>query len=103
MRLFRWRRWWSDSGLRELRVLAIEHWDPVNVYDDPKNADAYDAYLERLGRMLRRGKGSAEIARYLGDVRTKVFARSENEEADERFADQVVAWYAVEAPDPRTG
>jgi hypothetical protein len=48
--------------------------------------------------MLKRGKGSAEIARYLGDVRTKVFARGENEEADERFADRVVAWYAVEAP-----
>ena len=60
----RWRRWWSDRGLRELRVLAIEHWDPVNVYDDPANAGVYDAYLERVGRMLRRGKGSAEIARY---------------------------------------
>ena len=36
MALFRWRRWWSERGLRELRVLAIEHWDPVNVYDDPR-------------------------------------------------------------------
>ena len=49
--------------------------------------------------MLKRGKGSAEIARYLGAVRTKAFARSENEEADERFAERVVAWYSVEAPD----
>ena len=85
--------------MRELRILAIEHWDPINVYDDPAHADAYDAYLERLGRMLKRGKGPAEIARYLGDVRTKAFARSENEESDERFADRVIAWYAVEAPD----
>jgi hypothetical protein len=94
----RWRRWWSKQGLRELRILAIEHWDPVNVYDDPSSADAYDAYLERIGRMLRRGKGSAEIARYLGNVRTKAFARSENEESDEHFAERVVAWYAVEKP-----
>ena len=36
----RWRRWWSERGLPELRLLAIEHWDPVNVYDDPANADA---------------------------------------------------------------
>ena len=50
--------------------------------------------------MLKRGKGSAEIARYLGDVRTKAFARSENEEGDERFAERVLAWYAVEAPEP---
>ena len=98
MRFLRWRRWWSEQGLRELRVLAIEHWDPVNVYDDPTNADAYDAYLERVGRMLKRGKGSAEIARYLGDVRTKAFARGENEDADQEFADRVIAWYAVENP-----
>ena len=95
----RWRRWWSERGLRELRVLAIEHWDPINVYDDPASADAYDAYLERVGRMLRRGKGSAELARYLGDVRTKAFARGENEDADQEFADRVIAWYAVEKPD----
>ena len=70
----------------------------MNVYDDPEHADAYDAYLERVGRMLKRGKGPAEIARYLGDVRTKAFARSENEESDEGFADRIIAWYAVEAP-----
>jgi hypothetical protein len=99
MRRFRWRRWWSDRGLRELRILAIEHWDPINVYDDPANADAYDAYLQRVGRMLKRGKGAAEIAHYLGQVRTKAFARSEDEEGDERFAERVVAWYAVEAPE----
>jgi len=70
----------------------------VNVYDDPSRADAYDAYLERVGRMLRHGAGAAEIARYLGEVRTKAFARGENEEADELFAARVVAWYAVEKP-----
>ena len=98
MALFAWRRWWSERGLKELRLLAIEHWDPLNVYDDPANAAAYDAYLERVGRMLKRGKGPEEIAHYLGAVRTKAFAKSENEEADEEFADRVVAWYAVEAP-----
>jgi hypothetical protein len=98
MALFPWRRWWSERGLNELRLLAIEYWDPVNVYDDPTHADAYDAYLERVGRMLKRGKGSAEIARYLGAVRTKAFAKGENEEADEQFADRVVAWYSIEKP-----
>lgn len=98
MQLFRWRRWWSDTGLPTLRVMAIEHWDPENVYDDPARADAYDPYLDRVGRMLRRGKGPDEIARYLGRVRTKAMKRDESEFADELFADRVTAWYSLEAP-----
>jgi len=31
-------------------------------------------------------------------VRTKVFRHDPNEAADELFADQVVAWYSLEAP-----
>jgi hypothetical protein len=99
MALFRRRTWWADQGLPQLRLLAIEHWDPLGVYDDASRADAYDAYLERLGRMLRKGAGPEEIARYLGDVRTKALRRGEDEDADEAFADRVVAWYAVEAPE----
>lgn len=99
MALFTWRRWWSREGLPALRVLAIEHWDPLDVYDDPPNAHAYDPYLDRVGRMLRRGKGPDEIARYLGDVRTKALKREPSESADELFADRVVAWYAIEAPE----
>jgi hypothetical protein len=98
MQLFRWRRWWSSTGLPTLRVMAIEHRDPQNVYDDASRADAYDAYLERVGRMLRKGKGPEEIARYLGDVRTKAMKLHESETADELFADRITAWYALEAP-----
>ena len=99
MRILKRRVWWSQRGLPQLRLLAIEHWDPLGVYDDPARADAYDAYLARVGRMLRRGAGAPEIARYLGDVRTKAFARGENEDADAEFASRIIAWYAVEAPD----
>jgi hypothetical protein len=78
--------------------MAVEHWDPENVYDDASRADAYDPYLQRVGRMLRRGKGSDEIARYLGQVRTKAMKLEESETTDELFADRVTAWYAVEKP-----
>ncbi len=98
MRILRWRKWWRSEGLPALRMLALEHWDPSGVYDDPSRVDLYDPYLERLGRMLRRGKGAAEIARYLGAVRTKALQRSEAETVDELFADRVIAWYQVEAP-----
>ena len=91
-------RWWNSSGLPALRLMAIEHWDPLGVYDKPSRADEYDPYLKRLGRMLRGGKGAEEITRYLGDVRTKALRRGENEEVDRAFADRVVAWYQLEAP-----
>jgi hypothetical protein len=93
------RRWWRDEGLPALRILALEHWDPEGVYDDPMRIDTYDPYLERVGRMLRRGKGIPEIAAYLSAVRTKAFGRDENEEADQSFAERIVAWYALDAPD----
>ena len=94
-----WRRWWATTGLSTLRVMAVEHWDPQNVYDDASRADAYDPYLDRVGRMLRRGKGAGEIARYLGEVRTKAMRLEESELADEAFADRITAWYALEGPD----
>ncbi len=98
-RLLRRRRWWRRDGLPALRLLALEHWDPTGAYDDPARADEYDPYLERLGRMLRRGKGVDELARYLGEVRTRALKRSENEEVDRDFADRAVTWYQLEAPD----
>jgi hypothetical protein len=48
--------------------------------------------------MLKRGAGPSELARYLGDVRTKAFRLDESEIVDELFADRIIAWYAVEAP-----
>jgi hypothetical protein len=96
--LFAWRRWWTREGLPALRLLALEKWDPLGVYGNAEAADEYDAYLERVGGMLKRGAGAAEIAQYPGQVRTKAMRRGESEYADEAFADQVVAWYALEAP-----
>ena len=97
--VFAWRRWWGREGLPALRRLALDRWDPLDVYEQAEAQDAYDAYLDRVGRMLRRGAGAEEIARYLGEVRTKALAREASEPADEEFADRVAAWYAVEAPE----
>jgi hypothetical protein len=99
MRRLRWRRWWAAEGLPALRLLAIEHWDPLGVYDDPERATEYDPYLERVGRMLRTGKRPDQIAHYLGRVRTEALKRGESEDADSEFVDRVVTWYALSAPD----
>ena len=98
MRRYRRWRWWRAVGLTQLRIMAIEHWDPLNVYDTPRDAWVYDPYLERVGRMLRKGRGAEKIAAYLGDVRTKALKLDESETADELFAERVVAWYSLEAP-----
>jgi hypothetical protein len=96
--MFERRRWWRERGLPELRTMALEHWDPLNVYDDADRASSYDLYLERVGRMLGRGKGQQELADYLGAVRTKVYRLDENEIVDEDFAARISAWYQLEAP-----
>jgi len=96
--LFAWRRWWTRDGLPALRLMALERWDPVGVHGEPEAADEYDAYLERVGGMLKRGAGAPEIARYLAEVRTKAMRLDEARTADESFADEVVAWYSLEAP-----
>ena len=80
-------RWRSSTGTRSACTTTRLH------------AGVYDPYLDRVGRMLRRGKGPDEIARYLGDVRMKAFKRESNETMDELFADRVVAWYALESPE----
>ena len=86
------------SGLPALRVMAIEHWDPQNVYDDASRADAYDPYLQRVGRMLRQGKGPGRDRALPRRGAHEGDALDESETADELFADRVVAWYSLESP-----
>jgi hypothetical protein len=54
------RRRWCGARARRLRTMALEHWDPLNVYDDATRASIVRPHLERVGRMPRRGKGQAE-------------------------------------------
>jgi hypothetical protein len=96
--VFAWRRWWSKDGLPALRLMALERWDPLGVYEQPERVDEYDAYLGRVGRLLRRGAGPEELARYLARVRREAMKLEENEDADEAFADEVTTWYALEKP-----
>jgi hypothetical protein len=96
--MFAWRRWWSRDGLPALRLMALERWDPLGVYEQPQRMDEYDAYLNRVGRLLRRGAGPEEVARYLGRVRREALKLEENDDADEAFADEVTTWFALEKP-----
>jgi hypothetical protein len=96
--VFAERRWWSRQGLPALRLMALERWDPLGVYDDPQRLDEYDAYLNRVGKLLRRGAGPDEIAHYLGRVRRLALKLEESDDADEAFAEEITTWYALERP-----
>jgi tRNA (guanine37-N1)-methyltransferase len=59
----RWKRWWNTQGRAELQVLLRVCWDPIGVYGWGSGAtqDEYDAYADRVARVLRSGATAVEI------------------------------------------
>ena len=85
-----WRRWWRTAGERELRVIAMERWNPIGVPDLP--ADEYDAYLGRIAVRLRDGVSTEELAAFLSDLSEYIGVESAPD-ADEAAASAMRAWY----------
>jgi hypothetical protein len=57
--VFAWRRWWSRDGLPALRLMALERWDPLGVYEQPERVDEYDASGAAPARRSSRGTWAA--------------------------------------------
>jgi hypothetical protein len=74
----------------------MEQWDPIGVAGEPGAADEYDAYVGRVGRLLREGATAAEVDRYLTEVRTQHMGLSSQEGREVAVADAVIAWYRQE-------
>ena len=98
-RSFRWRRWWSGAGL----PAAARHGD--------RALGPAERLRRRVARRRLRPVSRTASAACCGGARAQPrsratsatcarrrCARDENEEADELFADRVVAWYSLEAP-----
>jgi hypothetical protein len=94
-----WRRWWRDTGERELRCILMTAWDPIGVGDVPEAWDEYDSYVLGVGGRLLETEypdaAVASVAEYLDHVErdfmeawTPVRGR-----ANADLADSLVAWY----------
>jgi hypothetical protein len=86
-----WQRWWEQEGQRGLSVLLLREWNPIGFDDLPD--DEYSAYAGPLARMLREGASEADIAAYLGTMRTKNIEMGPDPDGDLRAATRAVAWY----------
>ena len=47
--------------LREIRLILLTVWDPINVGENPALADEYDRYIPDLVRLMNDGASAAEI------------------------------------------
>jgi hypothetical protein len=59
-----WVRWWRIEGLREMRSVLWEHWNPLAL-DGLAPDDEYDSYANVLASKLRRGNERSDIVSYL--------------------------------------
>jgi hypothetical protein len=90
-----WVRWWRIEGLREMRAVLWEYWDPLGLTGVAPD-DEYDSYANVLASKLRRGNDRRDIVAYLttslvdkDDVITPTWtARCE------KAADALIDWYA---------
>ena len=93
MELSEWHRWWKTSGHAELYRLLLLWWDPIGIKAIPEAQGEYRGYSGRIGRLLREGRGEAEIAEFLRDAEGHM-GLSGNEELSELVAAKIVSWYA---------
>jgi hypothetical protein len=94
-----WTRWWRIEGLREMRSLLWEHWDPLALKGQAPD-DEYDGYASVLASKLQRGNDRSDIVSYLttslmekDDVLTSKWTTT-----CENAADVLIAGYARSNP-----
>jgi hypothetical protein len=52
----------------ELRAILLREWDPIDIGDNPKLSDEYDAYLPGLIKLMNSGCARTNIAGYLKNI-----------------------------------
>jgi hypothetical protein len=67
-----WKRWWRDTGRRELRCILMTAWDPIGVSDAAEAWDEYENYEAGVAYRLRDAPNHDEtrerVAEYLNHV-----------------------------------
>lgn len=95
MELQDWQTWWKKQGAKQLRLILMNHWDPIGVRGVPEAADEYDGYLGQIANRLQDEAGPAEIADYLTWVRSDRMGLgdSEPDRRDRETAAVICDWY----------
>jgi hypothetical protein len=92
-----WPRWWKREGEEQLRELLNKEWAPIGFVGLLPD-DEYDSYLGPLSHLLRRGATAADVAAHLRDLRVRVITEMAKDDADQRAAALIHAWYVRSAP-----
>lgn len=87
-----WGRWWRLTGHKALLHVLSRDWDPIG-FGELLPRDEYDCVTGPLATLLRQGAGAPELAVRLTDCRTGHLGLGPDEEADQRAARAVSAWY----------
>jgi hypothetical protein len=97
-----WARWWRIEGLREMRQILWEKWDPLGLHEvvsDPAEdwpEDEYDSYANVLAGKLVRGNGRSDVVSYLTTslVEEDTPITPAWTARCEAAADALIGWYA---------
>ena len=83
-----WRRFWEERGMRELRLLLAESWDPLGA-GTPREREATGF---RIASLLGSRAPRPAIAEELGRIRAEL-GLGEAAHEDERAAAAIAAWF----------
>jgi hypothetical protein len=87
-----WRRFWEERGMRELRLLLAESWDPLGA-GTPREREAAGF---RIASLLGSRAPRAAIAEELGRIRAEL-GLGEALHEDERAAATIADWFTSAA------
>ena len=88
-----WREFWASRGMRELRVVLRDAWEPARAAP----ADAHDANAFRIASLLGSRAPSTALAEELGRIRRDELGVDADPEEDARAADAIGEWFRAAA------
>jgi hypothetical protein len=87
-----WGRWWRLVGKTGLLDVLAREWDPIGL-GALQPADEYECVAGPIATLLRRSAPIDQLADTLTEHRTGHLGVDADLTADQRTADELVAWY----------
>ena len=84
-----WREFWASRGMRELRVVLRDSWQPARF----ALPDAHEAHAFRIASLLGSGAPSTAVAEELGRIRRDELGVGADPEEDARAAEAIGQWF----------